>query len=136
MLELFNNKTAFLKKEPQIGWILILLIILILLCLLKFTCQKEIYDSYQTKGIVTCSDTCLITTAIPTTLNFEKLAMNHQNLDYEVISKELKIDEENYQTFYEITLSVKKDLTNHEVVDLNFYYNKQRIITKIKDKMF
>ena len=35
-----------------------------------------------------------------------------------------------------MVLSTSNNLNNNEIVDLNFYYNKQRIITKIKNKMF
>ena len=136
MLDLFNNKIAFLKKEPKMGWFFVLIIILILLSLLHYICKKEIYDCYQTKGIATCTDECILTSAIPTTIHFDHITMNQKNLDYEMISKELKIDEENYQTYYEITLSIKNNLSNNEIVDLNVYYHKQRLIIKIIDQMF
>ena len=42
---------------------------------------------------------------IPSDLNFDKIAQNGKYLNYEITSKELKIDEENIQTYYELTLS-------------------------------
>ena len=136
MLELYNNKYAFLKKKPSIGFAAVIILILILLWLLIYMCKKEIYDSYQARGVASCNDVCTITTAIPSSLNFEQIILNNKNLDYELISKELKIDEANYLSYYEITLSVKESLLDGEIVNLNFYYNKQKIITKIKEKMF
>ena len=136
MLDLFNNKTAFLKKQPKIGLSLTIFLLLILFFLLIYMCKKEIYDSYQTRGIVSCNEICTITTAIPSNLNFEQIALNNKNLSYEVTSKELKVDTENYTSYYEITLSTHETLLDSEIVDLNFYYNKQKIITKIKEKMF
>ena len=136
MLDLFNNKTAFLNKSPRIGWILIISLLCILLFMFIYMCKKEIYDSYQARGVASCNDVCTITTAIPFSLNFEQIILNNKNLDYELISKELKIDEANYLSYYEITLSVKESLLDGEIVNLNFYYNKQKIITKIKEKMF
>ena len=106
MLDLFNNKIAFLKKEPKMGWFFVLIIILILLSLLHYICKKEIYDCYQTKGIATCTDECILTSAIPTTIHFDHITMNQKNLDYEMISKELKIDEENYQNYIDNNFSV------------------------------
>ncbi len=136
MLELFNNKTAFLKKEPKIGFLVVIVFLILLLFLLLYICKKEIYDSYQTKGFVTCDQLCNILVVIPSDLNFDKIAQNGKYLNYEITSKELKIDEENIQTYYELTLSTDESLSNNEIVILNFYYNKQRIITKIKEKMF
>ena len=62
--------------------------------------------------------------------------LNNKNLDYEFVSKELKVDEEAFASYYEITLSTKESFENNEIVNLNFYYNKEKIITKIKEKMF
>lgn len=136
MLDLYNNKQAFLRLRPKIGFIIVLIMLVMLLSLLIYICQKEIYDHYQTKGIATCHDSCIITTAIPSNLDFEQITLNNNYLNYEIKNKELKIDEENYQTYYELTLSTSLSLENNEIVDLNFYYHKQRIITKIKNKMF
>lgn len=136
MLDLFNNKTAFLKKKPTIGLSIIIFLLSILLFLLVYMCKKEIYDNYQAKGIVSCDKGCTITTAIPSNLNFEQIILNNKNLNYEVISKDLKIDKENYISYCEITISIKESLLDDEIVNLNFYYNKQKIITKIKEKMF
>lgn len=136
MLDLYNNKYAFLKKKPSIGFAAVIILILILLWLLIYMCKKEIYDTYQAKGIVTCSTTCQITTAIPSNIDFEQIMLNNKNLDYEFVSKELKVDEEAFASYYEITLSTKESFENNEIVNLNFYYNKEKIITKIKEKMF
>ena len=48
MLDLFNNKTAFLKKKPTIG-LSIIIFLLFILFLLAYVCKKEIYDNYQAK---------------------------------------------------------------------------------------
>ncbi len=136
MLDLFNNKTAFLRMKPKMGFTVVILIFFILLYLIIYISTKEIYDHYQTKGIVNCQNTCTIKTLLPSNFNFEQIALNNKYLDYTIISKELIVDEENYQTYFELTLSTEEDLTNNEIVDLNFYYNKQRLIVKIKEKMF
>lgn len=136
MLDIFNNKIAFLKTKPKIGFLIVILIIIILLVLVSYMNKVEVYDHYQTKGIVSCTNNCTITTAIPTNLDFSLITINNENLNYEIIQKEVKIDEQNYETYYEILLSTSNDLNNNEIVDLNFYYNKQRIMTKIKNKMF
>ena len=136
MIDLFNNKTAFLKERPKIGFIIVIFILLILLILLIYMCKKEIYDSYQTKGLVSCTDTCTITTSIPSNLEYEYIQINNKYLNYEILGLELIVDEENLITYNRLTLSTDLSLSNNEIVDLTIYYNKQRIITKIKDKMF
>ena len=137
MLDLFNNKVAFLKLKPKISFLIIIFILLLFLGLIYYTYKKEIYDTYQTRGIVSCEDTCNIITAIPTNImDFKKIMLNNNYLSYQLKSKELKVDENNYISYYELVLSTPLSLTDKEIVSLNFYYNKQRIITKIKDKMF
>ena len=110
---------------------------MLFLGLIYYTYKKEIYDTYQTKGIVNCEDTCEIITAIPTNIiDFKEIMLNNNYLSYDLISKNLKVDETNYISYYELVLRTPLSLADGEIVDLNFYYNKQRIITKIKEKMF
>ena len=52
MLELYNNKVAFLKEEPKMGFFIVILIGIALLYLYSFINKNEIYDHYLTKGIV------------------------------------------------------------------------------------
>ena len=136
MIDIFSNKEAFLRKEPKIGWIMIIISISILIIILIYISSRQIYDHYQTKGIVTCEHTCTITMNVPTEISFDQIALNNEYLDYEVVGKELKIDEDYFTTYYEYTLQTSMSLSTNEIVDLNIYYNKQRIITKIKNKMF
>lgn len=136
MIQIFNNKNALLSQKPRKLWILIIVIFSLFLGLLLFTCQVEVYDNYLTKGVVKCSDKCLITSFIPYDLEVTKIALNNKNIDYNILSKNLKIDEENYLSYYEISLTVNEELEDNEIIELNFYYNKQRIISKILQKMF
>lgn len=136
MLDLFNNKVAFLKKKPKMGFIAVIFVFIALSILLYYTCKVKVYDQYQTKGIASCNNTCIITVLIPSKLSFDEIWLNNKYLDYELIGKELQVDEENFQSYFKLTLSTVDPLTNNEIVNLSFYYNKQRIITKIKEKMF
>ena len=93
MLDLFNNKVAFLKSKPKISFYIIIFILLLFLGLIYYTYKKEIYDTYQTKGIVNCEDTCEIITAIPTNIiDFKEIMLNNNYLSYDLISKNLKVD--------------------------------------------
>lgn len=136
MLDLFNNKVAFLKKKPKMGFIAVVLVFIVLLILLYYICTVKVYDQYQTKGLVTCTSTCTITVLIPSELSYDEIRLNNKYFDFEVMGKELQVDEENLVSYFKLTLSTTASLTNNEIVNLSFYYNKQRIITKIKEKMF
>ena len=97
MLDLFNNKVAFLKKKPQMGFIAVIFVFIVLLILLYYICKVKIYDQYQTKGLVTCSSTCTITVLIPSDLSYDEIWLNNKYFDYELIGKELQVDEENLE---------------------------------------
>lgn len=136
MVEIYNNKQAFLNKKPKGLFIVFLSLSLILLVLVILTYKIKIYDNYQTKGIVSCDVECLITVYIPTDISFEKIEINNKNIGYEIISQEIQIDEENFVSYYKLTLKTDYKLTNEEIINLNFYYNKQRIIKKLQTNMF
>ena len=118
------------------GFIAVIFVFIVLLILLYYICKVKIYDQYQTKGLVACSSTCTITVLIPSDLSYDEIWLNNKYFDYELIGKELQVDEENLESYFKLTLSTTEALTNNEIVNLSFYYNKQRIITKIKEKMF
>lgn len=136
MLDLFNNKVAFLKKKPKMGFIAVIFVFIVLLILLYYVCKVKVYDQFQTKGIVTCASTCTITVLIPSNLSYDEIWLNNKYIHFEEIEKELQVDEENLESYFKLTLATSEALTNNEIVNLTFYYNKQRIITKIKEKMF
>lgn len=136
MLDIFNNKISFLRLKPQKIFILILFFLIIFISLIIFMIKNSIYDNYQTKGYVTCEENCTIVTAIPSNIDYNMIYLNDFKINYEIISKELKVDEENFISYYEMEISCDRKLNDKEIVKLNFYYNKQRIIQKIKAKMF
>lgn len=135
MMFLTDNKYSFLNMKPQKTKILIL-IILILIFLLILLIKCKFYDNYETKGFVSCSDTCVITTYIPTNIHYEEIYYKHQLLDYQLLSKEIKVDEKNLESYLELRLATNENLRNGEIIRINFYYQKQRLISKIKNLMF
>ena len=91
---------------------------------------------YYTKNIsyaAEVNETKLVTEVPITKKDKEK----EINID-EIVENNIenKVDEENLESYFKLTLSTTEALTNNEIVNLSFYYNKQRIITKIKEKMF
>lgn len=136
MLDLYHNKVAFIRKAPHLGFIFIVSIFIIASLLVKYVYEKQVYDTYKTKGVVVCDSTCVVITAIPSSLTFEKISINQNFVDLRVIKSEIKVDEANYTTYKELTLDSKSMYQNNEIVELIFYYNQERMITKIKNKMF
>lgn len=136
MVNIYDNKEAFLKLKPKRLIILFILIILVIIVITIFIIKIKAYDNYQTKGYINCEKECFIETLIPTSIAYEKIKIDNKDITYSLINKEIVIDKENYISYYKITLKSDLEYSNNEIIDINFYYNKQRIIEKIKDKMF
>ncbi len=136
MVDIFNNKESFRMKNPKKLWLVLIISIAVFIILIILIYKLQIYDNYQTKGYVICEDTCRVETYIPTNIKVDKISLNNKNLKYKVLSQKLQVDEKSLTSYYELTLKVNKTLSNNEILELNFYYNKQRIIKKIINKVF
>lgn len=136
MVEMFNNKNAFLKLKPYNLIFIVILFVILFSALISFMIKNDTYDNYQTKGYVTCEKECVITVLLPSNIDFDMIYLNNKKINYKIISKELKIDQENFISYNEIKFTTDEDFQNEEILEFNFYYNKQRIIKKIIDKIF
>ncbi|MCI8670725.1 MAG: hypothetical protein HFI36_01665 [Bacilli bacterium] len=136
MLELLDNKESFRRVKPNKHIFLIVILLVVIIGFIIIIIKVQVSDNYQTKGYVDCTDKCVIKTAIPSYVSYEKLSINKKFKNFHILDKELKIDEEHFTSYYEITIELEDVLNDKEIVELNFYYNKQRIIEKIKDYMF
>lgn len=133
---MFNNKNAFLKLKPYNLIFIVILFVILFSALISFMIKNDTYDNYQTKGYVTCEKECVITVLLPSNIDFDMIYLNNKKINYKIISKELKIDQENFISYNEIKFTTDEDFQNEEILEFNFYYNKQRIIKKIIDKIF
>ena len=136
MIDIYNNKESFLRNEPRMFFKLLLCLIIISFIFLIILSFIKIYDHHQTKGYATCSDTCIITTYIPSEIKYDFISFNNKNIDYKILREEIIISEEEMRTIKKITIETDNIFLDQEIINLNFYYNKQRIIIKIKDMMF
>ena len=135
MLDIYNNKTSFMKLRPRKKTLVfILIIILTLSFLLYLLITTKIYDNYQTKGYIICEQECLLTTYIPSNISFNKISFNDKIYSYKIIS--IYLDEENFNSFLKLTINVAHNFLDKEIVNLNIYYNKESIFTKLKKRMF
>ncbi len=135
-LDIYNNKTSFISLKPRKFLGLIILITIILSYIIYLLITTKVYDNYQTKGYITCNETCVLITYIPPEINYNKIYFNNKLYTYEILDNEIILDKETITSYRKLTLKVSKTFLNNEIVNLNFYYHKQRIITKIKEKMF
>ena len=69
-------------------------------------------------------------------IDFDTIRINNEEVSYTLFKAETIVDEETLTSYKALDLYFDKALSNQEIVDLNFYYNKQRIIIKIKNKIF
>ena len=136
MVEIFNNKQAFLKTKPRNLSLILLIILLCIIILLIYLTFTKIYDNYTTNGVVTCENTCILTTYIPSNINYDYLTINNEKKNYEVLSHEIVIPEDTLISLDKVIFNIHNDYEDKEIVNLNFYYNKQRMITKMFNKAF
>jgi len=135
MIEIFNNKEAFLKIKPKNLLITIISILIIFGGLITVSIKIKVFDNYQTKGYVTCENVCYVTTMVPSNIDYDLVYFNNKKINYKLVNKDLKVDQDSFISYYELQF-LTNEFQDKEIVEINFYYNKQRIIKKIKEKMF
>ncbi|MBQ6840622.1 MAG: hypothetical protein IJO63_00700 [Bacilli bacterium] len=96
----------------------------------------ETYNVYQTFSIY--HDNLIVSVPIKNSdavINGEYLTIKNQAYKYRV--REISdIKYENFQNYQDYIIDVDKKLQNNEVVEITFYYNKQKMIQKIIDIIF
>ena len=136
MENLFQNKQAFLRKKPKNLFLVSIMFILLLLIVLVISLKVEVYDHYLTRGYVNCSENCKIIVAIPTNIDIQKIKFNKKYIKPNILSKTIEIDKENVISYYLYTFTNIYGLEDKEIVELNFCYNKQRLLKKIINSIF
>lgn len=117
--------------------ILIIFLIIVLLVSLIVTFKTKAYSSYKTYGVYLNSQ---LYVDIPIT-NSDAVNKGEyikiDNQKYDIVIREISGLQTqgniNYQTY---SLKAFKEYKNNQIVEITFYYNKQRIITKIMDIIF
>ena len=123
-----ENIIAFINIKPKnLKWLIIIMGITLLISLIIIS-KIEIYDNYQTIGKV---ENGYLMIEVPQAIQIEKIIINMQDQPFEIISK-TKIDQSTNK--YTISLStINKD---QEIINLNIYYNKERIIDRIRKEVW
>ena len=136
MNEIYDNKYSFLKEQPRQFRVFKLLILIFILTIFISLYEIKTYDIFRTKGYYSCDAKCLLKTAVPTEISIDFLKVKGREYTYQSESQELKIDEDNMISYYELYLSDIFNLNDGEIVEIAFYYNKQRIIEKLVNMVF
>lgn len=136
MENLFQNKQAFLRKKPKNLFLVSIMFILLLLVVLVISLNVEVYDHYLTRGYVNCSENCKIIVAVPTNIDIQKIKFNKKYIKPNILSKTIEIDEKNVTSYYLYAFTNIYGLEDKEIVELNFCYNKQRLLKKIINSIF
>lgn len=135
-MEFKNNKMAFYKYQPKKLFFLIMLLAFILFFLFYLSSKTKTYDHFITKGLVVCDKECIITVFIPTNIEPLKIKLNEKIIDGKITNKVLEVNQDEMVSYYRLAINCNEDLGHNEIVDLNFYYNKQSVFKKIRAKIF
>ena len=135
MVDIYYNKRAFIEKKPKKLFFLIFFFFALFLLFLGVASHTESYDHYITRGYVDCRDDCFIVTVIPSHILYQKVLINNKNWNFDLVEKELQIDEENMISYYRLIFP-NDGFAPNEFVNFNFYYNKQSLLKKWIKKIF
>lgn len=126
MIDIYNNKTTFLNLKPKRLFIVVIILIIILVIILYLCSKMKIYHHYFTKGYVVCDKTCYVEALIPTDIPIEKIKLNQKEISFTMLEKTIQIDENNMVSYYKVKFVCDQNVLDKEIVNLDFYYNKQR----------
>jgi len=130
-----NNYVALLSIKYKTS-ILSLIICIIFLITLGLSIFLQTYTSYSVRGIY--QDYLIVSVPISNSdavNNGNYLMIDKQRYYYKVkkISELKNLNYINYQDYY---IEINKTFKENEVVEITFYYKKQRIIQKILNFIF
>ena len=129
-----TNTFIYLKPKKIIWfWFLVLIIFSFLL---TYLFNLSISDVYETKGYFECDNICKITSIVPEMIEPNEIKVNAKTIQYEDISYENMIDENNMQSYYKISILSEEKVLSPELVNIAFYYHKDKMITKVLEYLF
>ena len=137
MINIYNNKEAFKNIKPFKYFYVLIFIIILLFIIFILMYKTKIYDNYEAKSYVTCEATCNLTVLYPSNITYDFIKFNNKNLEYQKDNEEIVIDENNLISYKKLSLTLNKNyFQDKEIITINFYYHKQRIINKLLKLLF
>lgn len=131
------KKLLLLNQKPKKNLVIHLIFISLLIAFLIIAYNYNTYDVYQTTGIMKCENNdCYITI----TMIYDKIDILNQNPKIEYLNKIYDIKSITYEEPYLNNNIAYQDINittnlqvNNQIINFKILYNKQRIITKIKE---
>lgn len=130
------NKTFLLSKQPTKNYLFHIIIIIITLTSIIFSYSYKTYDSLNIIGIYKCEETCYIDSS----LSYEYIIklnnpsiFKYNNKTYiieDIIYNEPYLNDNTIYQDIQITSNLK---VKEKIIKIKILYNKQRIITKVKN---
>lgn len=131
MNNMYNNYQKLLKIKHH-NYFLLIVIITLISVFISYISNYKIYDKFNTYGVYKNGAIILNVEMEYSDTLFENniLKINKKEVDYEIVSlSDLLFDKNiNYQ---EVILKTKETYQENKILNLTFYYNKEKIFKKI-----
>ncbi|MEG0794424.1 MAG: hypothetical protein RSG95_01375 [Bacilli bacterium] len=131
MNNMYNNYQKLLKIKHH-NYFLLIVIITLISVFICYISNYKIYDKFNTYGVYKNGAIILNVEMEYSDTLFENniLKINKKEVDYEIVSlSDLLFDKNiNYQ---EVILKTKETYQENKILNLTFYYNKEKIFKKI-----
>ncbi len=130
------NKTFLLSKQPTKNYLFHIIIIIITLTSIIFSYSYKTYDSLNIIGIYKCEENCYIDTS----LSYEDIIKLNNPSIFKYNNKTYIIEDIIYNEPYLNNNTIYQDIqitsnlkVKEKIIKIKIFYNKQRIITKVKN---
>ncbi|MEG1892391.1 MAG: hypothetical protein RR189_00675 [Bacilli bacterium] len=131
MNNMYNNYQKLLKIKHH-NYFLLIVVITLISVFISYISNYKIYDKFNTYGVYKNGAIILNVEMEYSDTLFENniLKINKKEVDYEIVSlSDLLFDKNiNYQ---EVILKTKETYQENKILNLTFYYNKEKIFKKI-----
>jgi len=128
-----NNKYSLLNIKQKYSWLVILSFILLIIIVTATICIKT-YDTINYNGVAIDNQIMISVKSsdVHNLVNSDYLKIDDQKLEFSILSVgELQYDELLNINYQIVILSTSNNYLDNLSLNLTFYKNKQRIITKI-----
>ena len=130
---LLQDAVSLLNIKTKYNWLLLISFILFLFLLTASICIKT-YDSYKCIGIVDNNQIIMKINSnnVKKVLDSKFLIIDNKKIKFSIQSVgELQYDEYSNENYQIVIISTSDNYLDNLALELTFYNNKQRIITKI-----
>lgn len=131
------SKIILLNQKPKNKKIIYITFTIISLTSILLSCKIKTYDSKSITGLSECQEECVIKFSMPYNeieILSKETKLEYQNILYSI--NDIKYQEpylNNNIPYQDIEIITSLNLEKNKILNFKLLYNKQRIITKIKN---